>query len=211
MTPTEVLKREHTVVRLVLKAVERHLGFIESDKAVDEVAIGKMLYFFHGFVDKCHHAKEEKHLFPWIEQHERGEELGIDALLQEHEEGRRMVKAIGEMLAHAAQGECKAIEDLSKHLTTYVDLLDAHIEREEEELFPEVDDMQESDDSEMLVEAFEDIEVEETGEGVHEKYHQIAHELSEREPSASGAVPLKKTGGKKALKKAPAKKRVTKK
>jgi len=211
MIPTEVLKHEHTIVRLVLRAVERHSAFIEKNDAVDDVAIGKMLDFFHGFVDKCHHTKEEKHLFPWVEQHERGEELGIDALLLEHEEGRRIAKAVAESLPRAAQGECKAIEDLGKHLAAYVDLLDVHIEREEDELFPAVDDMLESSDSEILIEAFEDVEAEEMGEGVHEKYHQIAHELSDRAPSASHTVALKKPVGRNVVKKAPVRKRTAKK
>ena len=47
-------------------------------------------------------------------------------------------------------------------------------------LYPMADRLFTATDQRELWEAFEKVETEEIGEGVHEKYHQLAHTLAER-------------------------------
>jgi hemerythrin-like domain-containing protein len=56
--------------------------------------------------------------------------------------------------------------------------LRAHIDKENNILFPMADQLFTPKDQEELIEAFEKVEAEEMGEGVHEKYHQLAHDLA---------------------------------
>jgi len=60
-----------------------------------------------------------------------------------------------------------------------VALLRAHIDKEDNVLFPMADQLLTAADQKELTEAFEKVEAEEIGEGVHDKYHQLAHELAE--------------------------------
>jgi len=57
-------------------------------------------------------------------------------------------------------------------------MLRNHIEKEDNILYPMGDRLFSQEDQQSLSEAFEKIEKEEMGEGVHEKYHQLAHELA---------------------------------
>jgi len=64
-------------------------------------------------------------------------------------------------------------------LSTYARLLRAHIAKEDNVLYPMADQLFTAEDQRSLTEAFDRVEAEETGEGVHEKYHQLAHKLAE--------------------------------
>ena len=178
MNPTEILKKEHKIVLMVLNGAEREANSIQYTGKVQVEKINQMVDFFRNFTDKCHHAKEEKYLFAKME--ERGvsrESKPISFMLKEHIKGREKVKAIAEALPKAKKGDSSAIKSLKDNLSTYVQLLRGHIDREDNILFPMADRVFTAEDQEALSEAFEKVEAEEMGEGVHEKYHRLAHEL----------------------------------
>ena len=179
MTPTKILEDEHEVILLVLKAVEREAQEIRRAAKVDATRVGKMLDFFRNFADKCHHAKEEKHLFPLYEQRGIPREGGpIGVMLSEHEKGREHIRAAAASLQKASEGNQEAAEAFAEHLTGYVLLLRDHIDRENNVLYPMGNRLLTAEDKQALAEAFEKVEAEEMGEGIHEKYHQLAHELA---------------------------------
>ena len=180
MTPTEVLKHEHEIILHVLGAVERTAGAIKAGGPVDADRLAKMVDFFRNFADLCHHAKEEKHLFVSMSNKGMSRESGpIAVMLHEHTEGRKLVGAMDAEIQKASSGDPRAIQSLVQAMTAYVSLLRAHIQKENNVLFPMADRILTADDQEALEAAFEKVEAEETGEGVHEKYHRLAHELAE--------------------------------
>jgi len=179
VTPTEILKNEHKVILLALNGAEREAKSIQDTGKVDVEKINQMVDFFRNFADKCHHAKEEKYLVPKME--ERGisrESKPISFVLKEHVRGREKVKAIAEALPRAKKGDSSAIKSLKDNLSTYVQLLRGHIDREDNILFPMADRIFTPEDQQVLSAAFEKVEAEEMGEGIHEKYHQLAHDLA---------------------------------
>lgn len=58
-------------------------------------------------------------------------------------------------------------------------MLGQHIDKEDNVLYVMADQMLTPRDQEDLAEALDRIEAEEMGDGVHEKFHQLAHELAE--------------------------------
>lgn len=72
----------------------------------------------------------------------------------------------------------QAVRKLADALLQYVELLRTHIMTENNVLFPMADRMPSGEDLEELARAFDNVEAEEMGEGVHERYHQLAHRLS---------------------------------
>lgn len=179
MTPTELLKHEHLIILMVLGAAEYELRLIQDSGRVDAGKINQMLDFFRNFADACHHAKEEKHLFAMM--HKRGvpEDTGpIAVMLQEHNEGRRRLRAVAEALPQAAEGVPSAIETVRDNLAGYIEMLRNHIDKEDNILYPYADQLLTDDDQQALSESFEKVEAEEIGAGVHEKYHQLAHALA---------------------------------
>jgi hemerythrin-like domain-containing protein len=176
-TPTETLKHEHQIILLVLGAVGREMRQIQAGGPLPEERIGQMIDFIQNFADRCHHAKEEKLLFARME--ERGIPVHggpIGVMLQEHDEGRRLVRAAAEALPQASAGDVGARTTLSSNLLGFVRLLRAHIDKEDNILYPMADEILTAADQADLAAAFERVEAEEMGEGTHERYHQLAHE-----------------------------------
>jgi hemerythrin-like domain-containing protein len=176
--PTEVLKQEHKVILGVLAAAEKQAKAIEATGQIDVAKVEKMLEFFKGFADQCHHAKEEKHLFAALQQRGMSREVGpIAVMLAEHQQGRNRLKAVADALPKARTGDRGAIRQVRENLAAYVKLLKEHITKEDNVLFVMADKVLTHQDQKELSAAFEKTEQEEIGEGVHEKFHQFAQEL----------------------------------
>lgn len=178
MKPTDVLKHEHKIVLAVLDGAEREAQNIQATGEVDTDKVAKMVDFFRTFMDKCHHSKEERKLFPKLQERGMPGDVGpIAVMLYEHTLGRNEVAAIADALGKYAGGDAGAAGPLAEHLIAFVKLLRDHIDKENDVLFAMADQILTPLDQEELYKAFEAIEAEEIGEGVHEQYHQFAHEL----------------------------------
>jgi hemerythrin-like domain-containing protein len=102
--------------------------------------IEMLLDFFRGFTDKCHHSKEEKHLFPMLEKRGMTHYSGpIAVMLTEHNEGRQRLANIAGLLPVAKINDKGAIKSIAENLSEYVTLLLSHIEKENKVLFPMAD------------------------------------------------------------------------
>jgi len=187
MRPTEILKREHEVILLVLETAEREVDSVEDTGKVDSDRIGKMLDFFRNFADRCHHAKEENLLFASMQERGMPRNSGpLATMLVEHEEGRARVQAAADALPRAAQGDPSALAAVRENLSAYIELLRAHIGKEDGILYPMADQLLSAQDQRLLEERFERVEAEEMGDGVHQKYHDLAHELAGGSPTPRG-------------------------
>jgi hemerythrin-like domain-containing protein len=179
MTPTEMLMHEHQIILLVLDGAEREARRIEDTGVVHAETVDEMVDFFRNFADRCHHIKEEKLLFVKMEQRGmpvKGGPIGV--MLHEHEYGRDLTRAIAAALPQAAEGDPAATAVVRENLLNYARFLRAHIQQEDNILYPMADQLLTAEDQHDLLEDFEKVEAEEMGEGVHEKYHQLAHKLS---------------------------------
>jgi hemerythrin-like domain-containing protein len=177
--PTEELKHEHQIVLLILNAAEREVANISGGGEFHVDVVEKMVDFFRNFTDRCHHAKEEKLLFPSLQQHGLPVDSGpVAVMLAEHEEGRKLIRAIIGEMTEAKIGAAKAVSAVGDNLAAYIILLRQHIQKEDNILFPMADRLIPADEQQLLTEAFARIEAEEMGEGTHEKYHQLAHDLN---------------------------------
>jgi len=173
--PTEILSDEHRVIERVLEALQR-LTALPVNQFLPQWR--KAMEFFRGFADQCHHFKEEKVLFPAIEEHGIPREGGpIGMMLQEHEEGRAHVKAMVAALEQLSMGNSAANEVLLTHARAYVTLLQEHIQKEDDILFQMADEIIPEDEQRKLLKQFETHEAEEMGAGSHEKYLDMAQDL----------------------------------
>jgi len=172
---TALLSDEHRVIERVLAAVER-LTQKPAGEAIEPWK--KALDFIRHFADQCHHFKEEKVLFPALEEHGIPNEGGpIGTMLQEHEEGRSYVRAMFDALGKIETGDQSAQAALFENARQYLRLLREHIQKEDDILFRMADEVISEDEQRQLLKTFETHEAEEIGVGVHEKYLKIAAEL----------------------------------
>jgi hemerythrin-like domain-containing protein len=178
--PTEILKQEHQIILMVLDAAEREARTIQDSQQIDASRVGEMVDFFRNFADRCHHAKEESLLF--VRMQERGvpvEGGPIGMMLHEHEEGRRRLAAVANALPAAANGDPAAMVKVAENLLAYTRLLRMHIGKEDNVMYPLGDRLFTPEDQHELAEAFDRVEAEEIGKGVHEKYHEMAYRLGQ--------------------------------
>lgn len=179
MTPTEILVDEHRLIKKVLDWGDAELARIAAGGRPDTARLLQAVDFIRNFADRCHHAKEEGLLFARMSERGMPREAGpIAAMLYEHDLGRTYVAAAANALEGAGRGEAGAMEALRENLGGYIALLRAHIDKEDHVLYPMAERLLGPSDQEWLLREFARVEREETGAGVHEKYHRLAEELA---------------------------------
>jgi hemerythrin-like domain-containing protein len=178
MKATDTMKEEHRVILRVLQCLSAAADQAEGEPGLDAGSVEKMLEFFRGFADGCHHAKEEAHFFPLTRQRGVGcPPASIDSLIAEHQEGRGHIRAMDEDLGAAGRGDREARVRFLQHTRQYVQLLTDHIGKEDHCLFPTADAMLSTADQGMLIKAFEELEQREIDAGTRERFHKLADEL----------------------------------
>ncbi len=67
--PTDVLRSEHRGIERMLRVTEVVARKLEVGEEVPADVFDRAIDFARGFTEKCHHAKEERNLFPSLRQH----------------------------------------------------------------------------------------------------------------------------------------------
>ena len=180
MKPTQDLIEEHNGVLVALQLLEKVEKALAAKNEQAPEHLGQLLDFFKGFVDRCHHGKEEDVLFPELERRGVKRDGGpIGVMLMEHDAGRGHVRAMTDGLDRLRRGEADAVAAIRESARAYRDLLQAHIHKENNVLFPMADRLVPDDVAATLVEKFEEIERDRVGEGKHEAYHAMLHHLKD--------------------------------
>jgi len=175
--PCQVLVDEHEVILSVIEAVESVAQRPESDVLADGF-FEKACDFFATFADKCHHGREEVHLFPLLESRGIQRQGGpIGCMLHDHDEGRAHVQAVRAAIGRAKEGDPAAPVVAKLEALAFCDLLREHIEKENQVLFVIGDLVMNAADKELLLERFNCAEHDLLPPGTHEKYASLAHEL----------------------------------
>ena len=176
MKTIDTLEDEHNGVLFVLDQLERAVSAAEGGAAVPADVFADVQEFFAVFVDRCHHGKEEAELFPRLTS-EPARAL-VDALEAEHVVGRRLAGAYAEAARAYRPGDVDTGRRLAFAAREYSAFLRAHIDLETRELFPATEALADQDDE--LYDAFERVEVERIGPGVHERLHGMIEALPAR-------------------------------
>jgi hemerythrin-like domain-containing protein len=180
MKPTEELMHEHEIILHMLSGAERLAQSIVTTHTVDTAKVKNVIDFSRHFTDGCHHSKEEKHLFVrFVEKGMPKEQGPIAVMLNEHRMGRDLILQIETALQEYQSGKKEASDSVGQSMLRYVELLRAHIAKENNILFPMGDRLLSADDQQFLEKSFKIVEEQEIGAGVHEKYHRMAHEIAE--------------------------------
>jgi hemerythrin-like domain-containing protein len=179
--PTDILSSEHRVIEQVLECLGKLVEQSESGGKLEPKPARNAVSFFRDFADRCHHAKEETHLFPAMEAKGFPREGGpTGVMVYEHNLARGHVRKMDESIEAASEGDPAALGRFIHHARAYGDLLRNHIEKEDHCLYTMANQAFSEEDQQELLDAFEKVEAEEIGAGVHEKYLRIADELADR-------------------------------
>ncbi len=179
MGPMEELRMEHQAVKMTLRVLETLCRRMEQPgESIDVQHLDQLLEFFSVFVDQCHHGKEEELLFPALEAVGVRREGGpIGVMLAEHERGREYVRRMSARLSEYRAGEASGGPGFIGEARGYIDLLNQHIEKEDDVLFPLAEKQLPDLEKAELSSGFEKIEVEKIGVGRHEEFHKMLDHL----------------------------------
>lgn len=181
MQATEVLMNEHRVIEQVLLCLDNIAAEARRARKLDGDAARQALDFLRNFADRCHHGKEEEHLFPMMEARgfpRQGGPTGV--MFHEHEEGRAHIQTMHAALEQAEAGTDAALQQFVQHAQAYVTLLREHIVKEDHCLFPMADRTLTAADQRQLLDSFTHVEHEKMGAGTHEHFLVVAQQLAER-------------------------------
>jgi hemerythrin-like domain-containing protein len=134
-TATKGLRHDHQWILKVSGAFEKVLDR-EPDHGLDFDAIEDCVNFIRLFADACHHGQEEDLLFPELESRGMPRDAGpLAVMLQEHEMGRAFVGHMRKALPKARDGDPEARKILVNAGRGYIQLIRAHILKEDNVLF----------------------------------------------------------------------------
>jgi len=136
MNPTKMLSDEHKNILAVIEAIESECNKLNKNKAIDMSFFHNTIEFIREYADKFHHAKEEDLLFKEFNKCSENAHCNpVEQMLYEHDIGRKFVKG----MEIALKNENKA--DLVKNALGYAQLLKEHIYKEDNILYPMIEEV----------------------------------------------------------------------
>lgn len=166
---TAIMEQEHVIIHRVVAAMAGLADELDHGSKPDPEMLEELVSFLRVFVDQCHHAKEDRWLFPLLEA--RGvppSGCPVGALEDEHKQGRvlcsQLAEAVAELKAH---GLTAAKESLTNALRALVALYPSHLWKEDYLLIPMAEKLLSHEDQEELVKNFDEVEA-----GIEAGYHE---------------------------------------
>ena len=153
-TATTGLREEHQWILKVTGALEAIFDR-EPDEGLNFHGIEDCVSFIRLFADACHHGQEEDLLFPELEARGMPRDAGpIAVMLQEHEMGRAYVGHMRKALPMAREGDPDARNILINAGRGYIQLIRAHIMKEDNVLFNMADQLVTGGDCDKLCQKY---------------------------------------------------------
>lgn len=183
---TERLMTEHRLIGRVLAAMIRAANRLDDAKVVDSAFWTGAVDFLHNFADSFHHAKEEELLFELYARRGLPSDDGpVAVMLAEHEQCRLLMRSVEETAALLAAGAAdveNVRHDLAAAAREFVELLEQHIQKEDNILYPMGEQLLTADDQEHLLKRFDEADDRLGGEATTARYQTLAAELAELVP-----------------------------
>jgi len=179
MNAVKTLRDEHQNILRMLKVVKSLCIHTFNTKDVYYKGYYDAIDFIRNYADKFHHGKEEDILFVKMSS-----ELGpaiqkgpIFGMLAEHDLGRLFIKNLEDALIEAEKGNDDAKVDIIANATAYTDLLNRHIDKEDNAIFNFAESQLNAEVHEQLNVDFENAKERLNSDATETKYVALLKEL----------------------------------
>jgi len=173
MTPAQILIKEHGLIVEGINLFETGVNKFEAGQKINRIFFQDLIIFFKGYADQTHHGKEEKIFFPVVKKHpDQNFRSCVKTLLQEHGQARNYIIAVEQSIGLYYNGDAAAKHVIVTNAKAYIQLLCSHIQKENQ-CFINIENALPADQQTKVNDGFDKIQVEEIGEGVHDKYLEI--------------------------------------
>lgn len=148
MVSITLLQYDHGLVRQVIDV----LGAVVKDRSAQKHMedVKDMALFLDRFIDQMHHAKEERFLFPKAVELKAMKQQDMDELVADHAAVRSLAKEI------IAEVRREDMESFYRDAETMVRTMQAHVNREEETVFPFMEEHLGEDADAFVYKQYED-------------------------------------------------------
>jgi hemerythrin-like domain-containing protein len=166
-----MLQYDHGLIRQVIDV----LGEICKRSLVERYLedTKEIMGFLDRFMDKYHHGKEEKFMFPSAVRNKVMTQEGMDHLLREHEEARVYIRQMDEALK---RGRMPVFYEQAKKL---VEHMTHHIKDEENNFFPRIEEGIDSDEDMRVYKEFEAYQLSCCGEDFYKVTESFAQTIQD--------------------------------
>ena len=148
--PTKILSDEHKNILKFIDILDKKCDDAEECKGIDKEFFKKAIEFIRNYADKFHHAKEEDILFKELCSDEVELHCNpVEQMLHEHELGRGFVKGMEAALNKDDK------EKIIENARGYIQLLQEHIFKEDNILYPMADSALSEKVQKLILEKFE--------------------------------------------------------
>jgi hemerythrin-like domain-containing protein len=178
MKAVDVLMEEHRVIERVLAALRAAAEHLQQGRTVDPIFFVDAVDFIRGFADGCHHQKEEGVLFPALTDAGMPTAEGpIAVMLADHAQARVYAGALLEAAEGMRAGDATATVAATRNALDYVALLEEHISKEDNMLFPMANEVIAASEQERVDAEVARVQRKELEDGVHERYVVLVEKL----------------------------------
>jgi len=154
-TATKNLENDHVYILRLIDVMEQMVLVVSTEMKHIEMVVSLIKNYADGF----HHAKEENLLFPLLVKKGFSNEQGpVPVMLHDHEQGRKYVRGMMEEIANFKNGDVSALTELYEYMQGYIDLLRAHIDKENNVLFRMADRALSTEEQQALLSEFAALE-----------------------------------------------------
>ncbi len=174
----KMLEAEHRVILKIVGVLGVLADALEIGKPVQAQTLSDLVEFMRTFADKCHHGKEEAHLFPALAR--RGvpaQGCPLGGLTHEHQKGRMLVAELDQAAqAFFQQARLEAKPTVIRCLRDLAALYANHLWKEDYMVFPMSGKVLSDADRAELQRHFEAVE-REIGDELHHRLEALAEKL----------------------------------
>ena len=137
MYAIELMMEEHKNIKRMLKIVRKVCFNILEGEEVNYEEFEKITSFITNYSDNHHHKKEEIYLFNRMVEEigERAVKVINHGMLVEHDLGRLYISNLRHALEEYKNGNKEAKLDIIANSISYTDLLNRHIEKEDNVIY----------------------------------------------------------------------------
>jgi hemerythrin-like domain-containing protein len=178
MKPTEILKKEHEDIKIMLNIFERLVFKLEASEGASLEHVEQALNYLELYVGKAHFGKEEELFFPALEKIGIPKDGGpLGAMIQDHDSCRANMKDMRMWFEKYKAGDHTVANNIVKPGHKYVITLRTHFDTEGNALFPIADKGLPAAKQDELALKFGQYEITKLGADTHEAMHQTMEQL----------------------------------
>ena len=178
MNPTDELIYEHNAIKLMLIIMNNISDCIKDKKVFYTTDVEKIIDFLSVYVDKCHRSKEEFLFRALLLSNYPSESISL--IKNEHSLSKVYLDEIVCCVENCKIGSTFSCEKIADCMANYVQLIQNHIQKEENDYFPLTNKAVNGEVQEEISNQFKLIDDKFVGKDIHTRFDELLKSLENK-------------------------------